>query len=57
MNQTLKTRPGFGSLHDKSVSNPTPTPPRLFPLRYGIHLQPDGIVLVRRGTRATADAG
>jgi hypothetical protein len=57
MNQTLKNRPGFGPLHDKSVRKSAIPPPRLFRLRNGIHLPPGGAVLVRRGNRAAADAG
>jgi hypothetical protein len=56
MNPTLKTRPRFGSNHDKSVRKSGLAPPRLFRLRNGIHLQPGGTVLVRRGNRAAADA-
>jgi hypothetical protein len=55
----MKTRPKFGSIHDKSVrkSYPRFAPSRLFRVRNGIHLQPGGAVLVRRGNRPAADAG
>jgi hypothetical protein len=52
----MKTRPGFDSIHDKSVRNSGLAPSRLFRLRNGIHLQSFRAVLVRRGNRPAADA-
>jgi hypothetical protein len=53
----MKTQAESGSNDDKSVRNPGLAPPRLFEVRNGIHLQPGGAVLVRRGNHAAADAG
>jgi hypothetical protein len=47
----------FGSIHDKSVRYYGLAPPRLSPMRHGIHLQPGRAMLVRRGNRPAADAG
>jgi hypothetical protein len=46
----------LGSVHDKSVGNYALAPPRLFPMRIGIHLQYGRAVLVRRGSCPPADA-
>ena len=54
----LKPGHDCGPIHDKSVrKRRVLAPPRLFRLRNGIHLQPVGAVLVRRGNRPAADAG
>jgi hypothetical protein len=52
----MKTRPKFGSIHDKCVRNTGLAPSRLSRMRNRIHLQPRGSVLVRRGNRPAADA-
>src|SRR6266480_7502716 len=51
----MKTQTGFSS-DDRSVGKSTIAPAGLFRLRNGIHLRPGGNMLVRRGSRAAADA-
>jgi hypothetical protein len=54
----VKTSSFCGPVHDKSVrkSSCILPPSRLFGMRNGIHLQPGGAMLVRRGNRPAADA-
>jgi hypothetical protein len=53
----MKTHGRSGSIDDKSVSKSASAPKTLCRVRNGIHLRSFGIVLVRRGNRAAADAG
>jgi hypothetical protein len=52
----MKTQTRSGSIDERSVRKSAIAAAGLFRLRNGVHLQPGGTVLVRRGSGAVADA-